>query len=686
MLGDQPIPAADFSKRVARRDSPAPRSRLHFFFPWIALALIGAYALQLELHITHASVTYDEPVFMFSGYHYWKCGDYSIDPENPTLVKYVAAFPLRSLALSGPTPLCGPRFTPKMDEYVESMEFLVANGIDGVVIPARRANMIFSLVLAALMLFAVRRMFGEAEALVALGLLAFEPVMIAHGSLATTDMAATAMFFGSVFALYLYWEKASLLSASAIGLAIGGMLASKHSALPALLFLWVLVFAAAWFESRRLPKPKIEFWSKFQRGAVGLGFATAIGFACLWASYGFHFYAMPRAHRETLPVTALPMGTEGLPGMLSAMAGWARSARLLPEAYVYGFTDVLRQNILHGTYLLGKTYPHGLWYYFPVAFSVKTSLPLLVMLGAGLFALIRYREHARECIFMAVPAVCYFAFALTSGLDIGVRHILPIYPFLIALAAAGACALARRAPKVWIAILALLVLGAADSARTFPNYISFSNELWGGTNNTYKVLSDSNVDWGQNLKQIRAYIAAHHTGECWIAANGTPDLAAATLPCHLLPTPYQWMGHAMEDVPAKIDGTVFLSTEALPPEFPGVYDSIANTKPTDLIGGATFVYNGDFDVTPAAVYVHTSNSTFFYQHNRPADAIAEMRDSIALAPDDPRSHFVLGMYLAAGGQAVEAREEFSRCVELTANDASQSDLRALAEQQLQKLP
>ena len=185
-------------------------------------------------------------------------------------------------------------------------------------------------------------------------------------------------------------------------------------------------------------------------------------------------------------------------------------------------------------------YGRGLWYYFPIAFSVKTSVTLLALLAAGIVGLLCYRDKSREALFLAVPAVCYFGLVLGSGLDIGIRHLLPVYPFAIGLAAAGVCSLTRRTPKAWIALIALLVLAGVDSARTFPNYISFGNELWGGTNNTFKVLSDSNTDWGQNLKQIRSYIAEHHVGDCWIAAAGTPDIALATLPCRLLPARYQW--------------------------------------------------------------------------------------------------------------------------------------------------
>jgi 4-amino-4-deoxy-L-arabinose transferase-like glycosyltransferase len=659
---------------------------VHRLFPWIALALIAAYGLELGLHAVRTSVTYDEPVFIFAGYHIWKCGDHGLNPENPPIVSLIAALPLRRKSLQSPTPLCPSAFTPKFDRYVQSMQFLVDNKIDPVVIPARFAEMAFSLLLAVVLLVAMRRMFGEAEALVAMALLAFEPNMVAHGSLATADMAATATFFASVFALYLFLEQWSFARGAALGLGIGAMLATKASALPAIIFLWVIMLAMAWRDSRGAAEPKALFVKGVQSGAAGLSGAMAVGYVFLWACYGFHFYAIPSLNHQGLPATALDPDTKGGAALLSMLTQWGRSIGILPEAYLFGITDVLRQNIQHPAYLFGRMYGHGLWYYFPVAFTVKTSIPLLLMLPVGIVALLAYRQRSREALFLAIPAVCYFAFILSSGLDIGIRHLLPAYPFLICVAAAGVCSLTRKSPKAWIAVIALLAFAGVDSARTFPNYISFANELWGGTDNTYKVLSDSNTDWGQNLKQIRTYIAQNHVGECWIAAPGTPDIALATLPCHLLPARYQWMEHPLEDIPETISGTVFLSDEDLPSQYPGVFDSIAATKPTAFIGGTTFVYDGAFNVKPVARLVHTDNSIFYYKRGRLPGAIAEMRAAIAVDPSDPRQHCAVAVYLMAGGDSNAARGEFNSCIQLAGQDPDTAPLRQLAAQQLQDLP
>jgi 4-amino-4-deoxy-L-arabinose transferase-like glycosyltransferase len=659
--------------------------RLRALYPWMAGALLALFFLQLGIHLTRTSVTYDEKVFILAGYRYWKCGNYTINPAHPPLSKLVAAFPLRSKALVDAGNGCSALVPSIYDGYLQAAQFLVANGIDSVVIPARWAETSFSLLLGLAMLFGIKRMFGWQEALVALALLACEPVLIAHGSIATTDMAVTATFFLAVFAFYLFCEKPTMLRGVALGLSIGATLACKHPALAALSLFWILLPVSAWIAQRSQPKQPAELRLRFLRTVLGFVFALALGWACLWATYGFRYYALPNAHQETMPFASLPVATSGLAAQLEPVVHLMRTVHLFPESYLYGLADILQENSTNAMVLLGNTYPHGRWFYFPIAFSIKTSLPLLILLLLALFQSALYRKRPREMAFLLIPAFGYFMFGMASGLDVGIRHILPVYPFFVAIAAAGTCVVTRRFPRAWALVVALLAFGAVDSARTLPNDIAFSNELWGGTNNTYKFLSDSNVDWGQNLKEVRSYIEAHHIQQCWIAANGTPEVALATLPCRLLPAPFQWMDRPMDDIPSTIEGTVFLSNETLPAEFPGVYSRITRNKPSDLLGGATFVYTGRFDVKAAAVLVHETNSSFFYAHHQLPQAIEELQQGIALEPDDPGPHFAMGMYLLAEGQTVPARAELTQCVGLAARDPNASGLRELAERQLQSI-
>lgn len=658
-------------------------TRARKLFPWIAAALLLFFVVQLGIHLTRTSVTYDEKVFIMAGYRYWKCGNYTVNPAHPPLAKLVAGFPLRHKTLIDPG--CSAPVPTIEDGYLQADRFLTANGIDSVVIPARWAEVSLSLVLWAALLFGIRRMFGWKEGLVATALLVCEPTLIAHGSLATTDMPIAATLFVAVLALYFFCEKPTVLRTVALGLAIGAALASKHTALPAMSLLFVLLLLHLGLAWRDRAPGRTAFGKQVVRSLCGFLIAFVLGSICLWGTYGFRYYALPHTQQESMPFSSQPLASEGLSSHLEPLVSWIHSEHLFPESYVFGLADILDENNSNPMVIFGKQYPIGAWYYFPVAFSIKTSLVLLVLLLAGLVQFRLYQKHAREMAFLLIPGLGYFAFGMSSGLDIGIRHILPVYPFFIGIAAAGACALVTRYPKAWGILLALLAFAAVDSARALPKNIAFSNELWGGTNSTYKYLSDSNVDWGQTFKQVRSYIEVHHVQKCWIAANGNPEIASAMLPCKLLPAPFQFMDHPVEDLPNVIDGTVFLSNEAFPDEFPGAYESIVANKPIDLIGGATFVYEGRFDITDAAVLVHLRNSQLLYSRGQISQAIDELAQTIALRPRDPRLHFAIGMYLLAARQKDAARNELEACVKLSSESAGNSDLQTLAQTQLEAI-
>ena len=682
-IGAEPV------KTHSEIQEPADRitrdsARLRKLFPWIAGLFLAFFIVQLGVQLTRTSVTYDEKVYILAGYRYWKCDNYTINPAHPPLAKLVAGFPIRNKNLVDPD--CATLVLTIEDGYLQADRFLIANGIDAVVIPARWAAISFSVLLWLSLLFGLNKMFGWKEALIAVAILSTEPTLIAHGSLATTDMPITVTFFLAVLALYFFCKKPTLLRASALGVAIGAALASKHTALPAMSLLALLMAVHLKLSWRDSPaEGKTTFRKQALRSALGFVFALALGWACLWGTYRFRYYALGDAQAESMPFTLQPPALEGLSAKLEPVERWIHSARVFPESYVFGLGDILHENNSNAMVIFGKTYPIGAWYYFPVAFTIKTSLVLLIFLVAGLLQVGLYRKHAREIAFLLIPALGYLAFGMSSGLDIGIRHILPVYPFLIGIAAAGTCAFAARFPKAWVAILGLLAFAAVDSARTLPNDIAFSNELWGGTNNTYRYLSDSNVDWGQNFKQIGAYIERHHIQQCWIAANGNPEIAAATLPCKLLPAPFQWMNGPMEAIPSVIEGTVFLSNETLPIEFPGVYETIALTKPVDQIGGATFVYDGRFDVAAAAALIHSSNSESFFSHGKVASAVSEMGQAIALQPNDPRLHFVMGMYLLSAKQTDAARNELETCIRLAGANPAYASLQELAQKQLRNI-
>ena len=550
-----------------------------------AILLFALFALQLWLNATRNSVTIDEPGHILAGYRHLACGDFSINPHHPPLMKEVAALPLLFMNVRDPLGPCTSTAGADIGVTFElGHRFLLSNGVDRVLIPARLATMVFSLLLAVLVFFATRTMFGDVPALIALAVVAFEPTLIAHGSLVTNDMALAAMLFATVFALYLYRERPTPMRLVMIGIAAGLTLASKHSGI-------VVLPIVGLFMIRRI-----------RDAAIALAIAAAV----LFATYGFRF-----------------------------------------EPYFEGFRLVL-QGSDRVMYLFDRAYPAGRWFYFPVVFAIKASVMLLVLVP---FAL-----KSRRALLL-VPPLLFLALSMRAGLNIGVRHILAIWPFLIVAGAAGIWSLAQNRRSAQIILGALLAFHALSAAATAPSYLAFANELWGGTNASHRWFRDSNVEWGQNLKLTREWLARDGVTQCWFASYGHGAMSAAEQPCQLLPA-FTWTaGRVVDTIPPVLDGTVLLSAAVLPPRGGAEYAPITSTPPIAIIGGSVLVYRGTFGVPLLASITHATRALQLAHLGRIDEAMQDARIAVQLAPNDFRARRALD----AATRAVKARDASVPC-------------------------
>ena len=660
----------------------AARKSKEFLFRAAVCLLFGAFAFQLWFHAAQTSATIDEVPHILAGHRHWQCADFAINPEHPPLLKLLAASPLIFRTLVEP-PIweCGKRPTSKYDATLAGFSFLARNETDGIVIPARLAAAVLSLLLAWLVFLAAREMFGRAEALAALTLLVFEPNIIAHGSLVTTDMAVSAGFFAAVYALYRYRKNPSAIRFLVLGAAIGLTLAAKHSGIFIIPVLFLLLIAD--FLLFRRFENQTSLKRQIIRDTAAFAGAVLIGLVLLWACYGFNAYALPQTGGETILAGVFPPQTpEGKPPSVLRQT-LKTITSIFPESYTVGLADVLSSSS-RPMYLLGEVYPTGRWFYFPVAFLIKTSIALLVLLAAGLLTFKLYRERGREMLFLLVPSLAFFGISLLSKMNIGVRHILPVYGFFIVIAAAGGCALSRKHKIVRWALILLLAAHAATAFQTAPSYLAFSNIFWGGTNNTYRLLTDSNVEWGQNLKLVNEYLRSENINDCWFANFGGGELARRALPCRLMPGSYDWNAteEPVEPIPGVIEGTVLLSVAVLPPLGGNEYTSVIASEPVAQIGGSIFVYRGRFEVPLASALSYVARSQQLVLMNRFDEAITDARQAIALLPDDARSHYALGVALARADQRDEARQEFETTIQLAKSNPEifrQAEMRARAE-------
>jgi len=213
------------------------------------------------------------------------------------------------------------------------------------------------------------------------------------------------------------------------------------------------------------------------------------------------------------------------------------------------------------------------------------------------------------------------------------------------------------------------VLQVATSVRAFPNYMPYSNELWGGPNETYKYLTDSNSDWAQQLKSLNGYLKARGAKDCWFAyfGEGTCDVAYYGVACKPLPTQDGfWLGEIAE-VPPAIAGPVVISAGVLSGfEFgPGAlnpYAQFQSATPTAQIDGALFVYDGRFEIPLASALALAQASGRLLGAGQPEAALEKARQAVALAPNDLRTQIALGDALTALRRPEEARPAYEKAL------------------------
>ena len=635
-------------------DSTAVRRRL---VPAAAILLLVALAFELLLSIRRETQTWDEACHIFAGYNYWTSGNFGDNPEHPPLVKLLATLPLLGMHLSVPP---HPGVFSKEEDFLTATQFVYRNDAETILFRTRAAAALLTILLGFLVFAVSREMFGDIAALVALTLFVFEPNILAHGAFVTTDIGMSCFLLATVYAFYRYVQKPSIKKLALVGIAAGLALAAKHSAI--LVFPILALLVASELIVRRKDDAERRA-AKAARLLVAFVVIGVMAVAILWTFYDFHFQPRPgvNAHAQVIQ-----RANELKSHVQSGMIRTASQLHLLPQAYLDGLADVGITAEFSHTYLLGTVYPHGRWFYFPVAFSIKTTLGLLILLALTVsFVTLRPFENWRELLFLIIPAAFYFLIAMGSGMNIGVRHILPVYPFAIILAGWTASQLVQR-HRLWTYVVALLLLwNAVSSLRVFPVYLSYANELWGGPSQTYRYLSDSNVDWGQQLKATRKYLDSRSVKDCWFAyfADVVVEPTYYGVPCKPLTTIASVWLQPVIDVPPSIDGPVLISAGVLSGyEFgPGPlnpYDQFLHIKPTAVIENGVFVFDGHFEVALASALNHVTRSQLAMRANHVDEALSEAQAAAALAPDAPQTQAQLGDILSHLQRKDEARRAY----------------------------
>src|SRR5581483_8794764 len=332
---------------------------------------------------------------------------------------------------------------------------------------------------------------------------------------------------------------------------------------------------------------------------------------------------------------------------IATMARW----KVLPESWLYGLADVRSVANTWPSYIFGKVYAHGVWFYFPLAFVIKATLTMLIFLPLIVYAIATRKLRGwREILFLSLPPAIYFYVSMTSNLNIGVRHILLVFMFVLVLAGGAAWGLIRKDHRWAWPIAILLLFHVISSLRAFPtSYIPYANELWGGSANIHKYLTDSTTDWGQQLKAVKRYVDERGIKQCWFAYTAEPAIPfrAYGIPCKTLPTMDTiWFGLKTE-TPPVIQGSVFFSHLSLTFYESGStvlkpYREFMKLRPTAVIEHGVFVYDGTFEVPYAAALDGAVNSARLLEQHQPEQALAAAQAAVALAPDSMQALMALG--------------------------------------------
>jgi hypothetical protein len=560
----------------------------------------------------------------------------------------------------------------KIEAFLAGDKFVYGNSASGdtILYCVRMAASLLTVLLGLLIFFAGREMFNATAGLLALTLFVFDPNILAHGAYVTTDIGLSCFLLATVYGFYRYLKSPSWARLLLTGAAAGCALAAKHSGVLLFPILLLLAIAEVIRGRDRIEVSAPTKDSRLRRALRYVGALVCIKLVAvgiLWAFYGFRYAARPDGLSLNPPLAEYVQGLHH-PfeiWIISLFARW----HLLPESYLYGLTDVRLIADFMSTGLLGRVYPHGKWFYFPIAFVIKTPLLLMLLLAVALFFIVRGRlGRSRELLFLTIPPAVYLTVAMSTGLNIGLRHTLPAYPYIFILSGAAAAALIAQNRR-WAYVLAVLfVLHLVSLAHSRNAYLAYSNELWGGPSQTYQYLTDSNVDWGQQLPSVKAYIDQHHVGECWFAYFASvAHPSAYGIPCHDLPTTgSMWLHHEFE-VPPAIDGTVFISAGVLSgfelgPDELNPYDLFQHLKPVAVIDDGVFVYEGHFEVPLASAINHITRSQIFADRGQMNAALAEAQTAAKLAPKSARVEAALAKLLVKMNKPAEARGAYQSAI------------------------
>lgn len=530
--------------------------------------LLVVMTVELVVGARTDGITVDEPVYVSAGYRHLTALDFRLNPETPPLAKMLAALPLLPLRLHTPA---------APGEWGWIYRFFHENSASRIIALARLPAIVLTLLLALLLWAWARAEHGPAAGLAALALAAFHPSVLAHGHLAATDLPAALAFVGTSWAFRRWCQAATARRAAVVAVALAAAVLTRLTA-------WLLVPSLALVALLELPGlPRAER-PRVLRALAVLAIVTALVVPTLiWAAYGFRHAPWPG--RSVAEPIAEDLGPAG--GIVASLG----SSRVLPETYVEALRFQLAHAVEgHRAYLLGDLSDTGWRAYYLVAFAVKNTPGFLMALALAAAIAPKRPSWRGAGWHWLIPALVLFLVVSIGRIDIGERYLLPAYPYAILLAAAAVPRVLtwRRGPWVLAGVLAMHAL---PSLLVMPRgYLTYFNALAGGPERGHRVLADSNLDWGQDLPRLKAWMERHRVEEVQLAYHGSDDPERLGLRARDLPGVHLYPGRPAGN---PFEGVVAVSPNLLlgivEPKGPNPYPDLRRRRPDDR-AGVFFIY------------------------------------------------------------------------------------------------
>lgn len=489
------------SKTTGLRTGGQPR--FQYKAELICAALLLLLGFNLITAIRRKSLTNDEFYNIPAGYYNLAARDFGLNNVHPPLVRMISAVPLLPLHLQMPPGQPSENAIVGGHETFTAFWFANLDRLELIAFWSRVPMIALTLLLGVVIFVFARRLFGPRAAVLAVLLFSLEPTVLAHGRIVQTDVPAALAYVFFCFVLYRFTSEPTMRRAIIVGLACGLALLTKSSLIVTVPIFALTVLVLLWAPSQSVKRAAL---------LAQIGVATLAMVLIINASYFFQ-----RAGLE--PTDARWIAAESPARYQLIIAGLDLLSKIVPPYFLFVFYVVSVINHRGWpTSLLGMYSQTGWWYYFPVAFALKTTLPFLLVsigsLGWGTWQLLAKRKL--DFLWLLGPLVIYAALTMSSNINIGIRHFLPVFPFLFILGGAFLDRLLKLHRKMGLAAVFLLVsLMTIETVRAYPDYMSYMNQLaW--QHPRWYYLSDSNVEWGDDVRELALYLRAH--GETKVTA------------------------------------------------------------------------------------------------------------------------------------------------------------------------